>query len=113
MSGRDEISGNQLRSIVERLERIEDEIKELTEAKKEIFLEAKSNGFEIRIVREVIRVRKEDQKEREERQSLLEVYLQAMKGTPRLAKRLAHGGAVGETRSRLHPCSPADARRPP
>jgi uncharacterized protein (UPF0335 family) len=86
MSGRVEISGDQLRSLVERIERIEVEIKELTEAKKEIFLEAKSNGFDVKILREVIRLRKQDEKEREERDSLLSVYLHAMKGTTRVAK---------------------------
>jgi uncharacterized protein (UPF0335 family) len=86
MSGRAEISGNQLRAIVERIEKIEGEIKELMEVKKEIFAEAKSNGFDVKTLREVIRVRKLDQKEREERESLLDVYLQAMKGAWRVAK---------------------------
>jgi uncharacterized protein (UPF0335 family) len=86
MSGRAEISGNQLRAIVERIEKIEGEIKELMEVKKEIFAEAKSNGFDVKTLREVIRVRKLDQKEREERESLLDVYLQAMKGASRVAK---------------------------
>jgi uncharacterized protein (UPF0335 family) len=86
MSGRVDISGSQLRTIVERIETIEAEIKELTEAKKEIFLEAKSNGFDIKTIREVIRLRKEDEKEREERASLLDLYLQAMKGNSRVAK---------------------------
>ena len=47
------------------VENIEEEIKELTEAKKEVYLEAKGNGFDVKILREVIRVRKQDQKERE------------------------------------------------
>ena len=85
MGGRVEISGSQMRSLVERIEQIEGEIKELTEGKKEIFLEAKSNGFDVKIIREVIRLRKEDDKEREERESLLDLYLQAMKGS-RVAK---------------------------
>jgi uncharacterized protein (UPF0335 family) len=86
MSGRVDISGSQLRTIVERIETIEAEIKELTEAKKEIFIEAKSNGFDVKIIREVIRLRKQDEKEREERESLLDLYLQAMKGGSRVAK---------------------------
>jgi uncharacterized protein (UPF0335 family) len=86
MSGRAEVAGNQLRTIVERIETIEGEIKELTEAKKEIFVEAKSNGFDVKVLREVIRVRKQDQQEREERESLLDVYLQALKGASRVAK---------------------------
>jgi uncharacterized protein (UPF0335 family) len=68
MSGSDVIGGNQLRAIVERIENIEEEIKELTEAKKEVYLEAKGNGFDVKILREVIRVRKQDQKERDEQE---------------------------------------------
>ena len=89
MSGPVGIAGDQLRAIVERIEHVEDEIKELTEAKKEIYLEAKGNGFDVKILREVIRVRKQDQKERDELETLLEVYLQAIKGTPSLAKAAA------------------------
>jgi uncharacterized protein (UPF0335 family) len=86
MSGPVDVAGDQLRAIVERIENIEGEIKELTEAKKEIFLEAKGNGFDVKVLREVIRVRKQDSKERDERESLLEVYLQAIKGAARTAK---------------------------
>ena len=80
------LAGDQLRTIVERIERIEEEIKELNEARKEIYLEAKDNGFDVKVLREVIRVRKQDQKEREEHETLLDVYLQAIKGTGRGAK---------------------------
>jgi uncharacterized protein (UPF0335 family) len=86
MSGPVDVAGDQLRAIVERIENIESEIKELTEAKKEIFLEAKGNGFDIKILREVLRVRKQDPAERDERESLLEVYLKAIKGASRVAK---------------------------
>jgi uncharacterized protein (UPF0335 family) len=79
MGGPVDIAGDQLRAIVERIEQVEEEIKELTEGKKEIYLEAKGNGFDIKIIREVIRVRKEDPNDRDERESLLDVYLQAMK----------------------------------
>jgi uncharacterized protein (UPF0335 family) len=86
MSGPVGVAGDQLRAIVERIEHVEDEIKELTEAKKEIYLEAKSNGFDVKILREVIRIRKQDQKERDEQDSLLDAYLQAIKGASRAAK---------------------------
>jgi uncharacterized protein (UPF0335 family) len=79
MGGPVDIAGDQLRAIVERIEQVEEEIKELTEGKKEIYLEAKGNGFDIKIIREVIRVRKENPNDRDERESLLDVYLQAMK----------------------------------
>ncbi len=75
------VAGDQLRTIVERIEQVEEEIKELNEARKEIYLEAKDNGFDVKVLREVIRVRKQDQKEREEHETLLDVYLHAIKGT--------------------------------
>ena len=79
-----EIAGDQLRTIVERIEQVEEEINELNEAKREIFAEAKSNGFDVKIVRQVIRVRKEDEKKRDEADMLLDTYLQAIKrATPK------------------------------
>ena len=86
MSGSDVVGGNQLRCIVERIENIEEEIRELAEAKKDVYLEAKGNGFDVKIVREVIRVRKQDQKERDEQETLVEVYLQAIKGASSVGK---------------------------
>ena len=86
MSGSDVAGGNKLRAMVERIENIEEEIKELTEAKKEVYLEAKGNGFDAKILREVIRVRKQDQKERDEQETLVEAYLQAIKGASSVAK---------------------------
>src|SRR6516164_11370569 len=75
MGGPVEVAGDQLRAIVERIEHVEEEIRELNEAKKEIYLEAKSNGFDVKVLREVVRLRKQDQKEREELDELLDVYL--------------------------------------
>jgi uncharacterized protein (UPF0335 family) len=86
MGGPVEVAGDQLRTIVERIENVEEEIKELNEAKKEIYLEAKSNGFDVKVIREVVRLRKQDQKERDELDELLEVYLRAIKGASRVSK---------------------------
>ena len=72
------VAGDQLRAIVERIERIEEEIKTLNEDKKEIYQEAKGNGFDVKILREVVRLRKQDPKERDEKESLLDVYLNAI-----------------------------------
>jgi uncharacterized protein (UPF0335 family) len=80
------VAGDQLRAIVERIEHVEEEIKELTEAKKEIYAEAKSNGYDVKVLREVIRLRKQDQKERDEQESLLDVYMQAIQGASSAAK---------------------------
>jgi len=86
MSGSVGIAGDQLRTVIERIETVEEEIKELTEAKKEIYQEAKSNGFDVKILREVIRVRKQDQQERDEKETLLDIYLQAIKAPKPVAK---------------------------
>lgn len=72
------IPGNRIRSFVERIEHVENEIKELNEAKKEIFSEAKGEGFDMKILKEIIKLRKQDQDERDEHDSLLDVYMRAM-----------------------------------
>jgi uncharacterized protein (UPF0335 family) len=89
MDGPVEVAGDQLRAIVERIEHVEDEIKELTEAKREIYLEAKSNGFNVRIIREVIRLREQDPKERDELETLIEEYWQALKQASPTGKKAA------------------------
>ncbi len=78
MSEVDGVAGQRLRSFVERIEQVEEEIKGLTEAKKEIFDEVKGEGYDVKILKEVIRLRKQDQKERDERDSLLDTYLHAI-----------------------------------
>ncbi|WP_445503410.1 DUF2312 domain-containing protein [Microvirga sp. G4-2] len=72
------IPGNRIRSFVERIEQIENEIKELNEAKKEILSEAKGEGFDVKILKEIIKLRKQDQDERDEHETLLDVYMRAM-----------------------------------
>jgi uncharacterized protein (UPF0335 family) len=71
------IPGNRIRSFVERIEQIENEIKDLNEAKKEVFSEAKE-GFDVKILKEIIKLRKQDQDERDEHETLLDVYMRAM-----------------------------------
>ena len=78
MSGPTDIPGDQLRTIVERIEHIDEEIKELNEAKREIFTEAKSNGFDVKVLRELIRLRKKDKQERDEQETLLDLYMHAI-----------------------------------
>jgi uncharacterized protein (UPF0335 family) len=85
MSGPGGVAGDQLRAFVERIEHIEEEIKGLMDDKKDIYAEAKGEGFDVKILKEVIRIRKQDQKERDEKESLLDVYLHALETAP-LAK---------------------------
>ncbi|MBL0407604.1 DUF2312 domain-containing protein [Microvirga aerilata] len=75
------IAGDRIRSFVERIEQIETELKELTEAKKEIFSEAKGEGFDVKVLKEIIKLRKQDQEERDEHDTLLDVYMRAMDET--------------------------------
>jgi uncharacterized protein (UPF0335 family) len=75
------IAGDRIRSIVERIEHIEEEIKALNEGKKEVFLEAKGDGFDVKIIKEILRLRKQDKNERDEHESLLDLYLSAMESS--------------------------------
>lgn len=86
MGGPGELAGDQLRAIVERIEHVEEEIRELTEAKKEIYLEAKGNGFDVKVLREVVRLRKQDREERDEQESLLDLYMQAIEAAAPVAQ---------------------------
>jgi uncharacterized protein (UPF0335 family) len=78
MSRQGGVAGDQLRAFVERIERIEEDIRALNDDKKAVYAEAKADGFDVKILREVIRLRKQDQDERDEQQSLLEIYLHAL-----------------------------------
>ncbi|MCJ2008864.1 DUF2312 domain-containing protein [Methylobacterium sp. J-092] len=72
------IAGDRIRSIIERVEGVDEEIKALMEAKKEIFAEAKGEGLDVKILKEIIRLRKLDQNARDEHETLLDVYMRAM-----------------------------------
>ncbi|MBV8443914.1 MAG: DUF2312 domain-containing protein [Hyphomicrobiales bacterium] len=72
------IAGNRILSFIERVERIDEELKALTERKKEVFSEAKGEGFDVKVLKEILRMRKQDEDERDEQDSLLDLYLRAM-----------------------------------
>ena len=72
------ISGDRIRSFIERIEHINEEIKELNEGKNEAFAEAKGEGFDVKVLREILRLRKLDREDREEHESLVDLYLRAM-----------------------------------
>ena len=86
MSAPGAVAGLELRAFVERIERIEEEIRGLSEDKKDIYAEAKAQGFDVKILKEVIRLRKQDQKERDERDSLLDLYLHALETAASIAE---------------------------
>ena len=68
----------QLKSIVERIERLEEEKKTIAGDIKEVYAEAKANGFDTKILRKVIQIRKQDKDERMEQEAILDTYLQAL-----------------------------------
>ncbi|WP_375408262.1 DUF2312 domain-containing protein [uncultured Methylobacterium sp.] len=72
------IAGDRIRSIIERVEQLDEEIKTLMEGKKEIFAEAKGEGLDVKILKEILKLRKLDKDERDEHETLLDVYLRAM-----------------------------------
>jgi uncharacterized protein (UPF0335 family) len=76
------IAAGQLKSIVERIERLEEEKKALADDIGDIYAEAKANGFDAKTLRAVVRLRKQDRAEREEQAALLDVYLHALGMAP-------------------------------
>jgi uncharacterized protein (UPF0335 family) len=72
------IAGNRILSFIERVEHIDAELKALNEGKKEVFVEATGEGFDVKVLREILRLRKQDKDERDEQDSLLDLYLRAM-----------------------------------
>ena len=76
------IAGAQLKSFVERIERLEDEKRALGEDIKEVYAEAKGSGFEPKIMRQIIKIRKMDKEEHDEQETLLDLYKQALNMVP-------------------------------
>lgn len=72
------VAAQQLKSIVDRIERLEEEKAGLQADIKDIYAEAKSQGFEVKIVRQIIRLRKKAKEERQEEEELLELYKSAL-----------------------------------
>ncbi|MEZ5871059.1 MAG: DUF2312 domain-containing protein [Nitratireductor sp.] len=72
------VAKDQLKSIVERIERLEEEKKAISEDIKEVFGEAKANGFDTKVLRVVLRIRKQDLAERQEQDAVRDLYMQAL-----------------------------------
>ena len=72
------IAGDTLRSYIERIERLEAEKTALTADIREIFSEAKGNGFDVKIMRQIVRLRRMDREDRLEQEELLAIYQHAM-----------------------------------
>jgi uncharacterized protein (UPF0335 family) len=71
-------ANDQLKAIVERIEHLEEEKKAIADDIRDVYAEAKGNGFDVKALRTVVRLRKQDKAERAEQEAILEVYLQAL-----------------------------------
>ena len=69
---------DQLKAIVERIERLEEEKKTISDDIRDVYAEAKGNGFDVKALRSVVRLRRMDANERQEHETILETYLQAL-----------------------------------
>ena len=67
-----------LRAFVERVERLEEEKKTISDDIRDVYAEAKANGFDVKALRSVVRMRKQDLNERKEQEAILETYLHAL-----------------------------------
>lgn len=74
----DVIAAGQLRAFVERIETLESERQAISDDIKDVYAEAKGNGYDVKILRKVVCLRKKQEHERDEEQAVLELYLQAL-----------------------------------
>ena len=74
----DSVAQDQLRAFIERIERLEEEKQAIAGDIKEVYAEAKGNGFDTKVLRTIVRIRKQDHAERMEQEALLELYMSAL-----------------------------------
>jgi uncharacterized protein (UPF0335 family) len=72
------VARDQLKAIVERIEHLEEEKKAIADDIKDVYAEAKGNGYDVKALRKIIRLRKQDKNERAEEEAILETYLHAL-----------------------------------
>lgn len=72
------VAADQLRAFVERVERLEEEKKVISDDIKDVYAEAKGNGFDVKILRKVVSLRKKQPHEREEEEAILDLYMHAL-----------------------------------
>lgn len=72
------VAADQLRSIIERVERLEEDKKSITDDIKDVYAEAKGNGYDVKALRTIVRLRKQDADERQEQESILDAYKAAL-----------------------------------
>jgi uncharacterized protein (UPF0335 family) len=92
------IAGERLKSFIERIERLEEEKRALAEDIKEVFSEAKGVGFDVRTMRQILKLRRMDQDDLDEQEALLDTYKRALGMTPDLTR--AREASEGEPKQR-------------
>jgi uncharacterized protein (UPF0335 family) len=94
------IAGARLKSLIERIERLEEEQKAINEDKKEVYAEARGTGFDVKVMKKLIAIRRKDQDALDEEETLLDVYKRALGMIPDLPSDEPEGGTVVATRVR-------------
>lgn len=74
----DSVAQDQIKAFIERIERLEEEKAAIAGDIKEVYAEAKGNGFDTKVLRKIVAIRKQDQSERMEQEALLELYMTAL-----------------------------------
>ncbi len=78
VTGTEAVNASHLRAFIERIERLEEEKKALSDDIKDVYAEAKGNGFDVKIIRKIVSIRKQDRDKRREEEEILELYLAAL-----------------------------------
>jgi uncharacterized protein (UPF0335 family) len=89
MADRGGVAGERLKSFIERIERLEEEKRALSADIKEVYSEAKGAGFDVKTIRELIKIRRMDEDDLDEREALLDTYMRALGMMPQRGRRAA------------------------
>lgn len=72
------VAADHLKSFIERIERLEEEKKALADDIRDVYSEAKANGFDVKVMRQIVKIRKMDKDDLDEQEALLETYMRAL-----------------------------------
>jgi uncharacterized protein (UPF0335 family) len=72
------VNGSHLRAFIERIERMEEEKQAISDDIKEVYAEAKGSGFDVKIIRKIVSLRKQDSEKRKEEETILDLYMNAL-----------------------------------
>jgi uncharacterized protein (UPF0335 family) len=78
VGGTEEVNSGHLRAFIERIERLEEEKKALADDIKDVYAEAKGNGFDVKIMRKIVSLRRQDREKRHEEEEILDLYMAAL-----------------------------------